>query len=48
MINDSSRYVAAVAGRTLSLAVRVEAPADEIDARKRFEGARVELREEFA
>ncbi len=32
MINDSSRYAAAAAGRALSLAVRTEALADEINA----------------
>jgi hypothetical protein len=32
MINDSSRYASAAAGRALSLAVRAEALADEIDA----------------
>jgi hypothetical protein len=32
MINDSARYAEAVAGRSLSLAVRIEALADEIDA----------------
>jgi hypothetical protein len=32
MINDSSRYAAAAAGRALSLAIRAEALADEIDA----------------
>jgi hypothetical protein len=32
MINDSSRYASAVAGRALRLAVRAEALADDIDA----------------
>jgi hypothetical protein len=32
MINDSSRYAAAAAGRAVSLAMRAEALADEIDA----------------
>jgi hypothetical protein len=32
MINDSSRYAAAAASRALSLAIRAEALADEIDA----------------
>jgi hypothetical protein len=32
MINDSSCYAAAAAGRALSLAMRAEALADEIDA----------------
>jgi hypothetical protein len=32
MINDSSRYAASAAGRALSLAVRAEALADEINA----------------
>ena len=32
MINDSSRYAAAAAGRALGLAIRAEALADEIDA----------------
>jgi hypothetical protein len=32
MINDSSRHAAGVAGLALSLAVRAEALADEIDA----------------
>ena len=32
MINDSSRYAAAVASRALSLAVRADALADEIGA----------------
>jgi hypothetical protein len=39
MINDSSRYAAAAAGRALSLAVRVEALADEIDTLHRDIGA---------
>src|SRR5258708_25053063 len=32
LINDSSRYAAAAASRALSLAIRTEALADEIDA----------------
>ena len=32
MVNDSSRYAAAAAGRALSLAMRAGALADEIDA----------------
>jgi hypothetical protein len=32
MINDNSRYAAAAASRALSLAIRAEALADEIDA----------------
>jgi hypothetical protein len=32
MINDSSRYASAASGRALSLAIRIEALADEIDA----------------
>ncbi len=42
MINDSSQYAAAAAGRALGLAIRVEALADEIHALQGIRAARDE------